>query len=188
MNILLRIILLIFLAFAGHSYATTTAVVYDCGVNAFQTGVGNLNNDGLINPSGCCRNSSSRDSQDRAQARFFFALAASFDVTKGLVDTKTIRFTQDTIGLKFSDERSVQALIEGLKSGKISPNDLPAIRTFQKDGLTFTLDNRRLFAAHQAGVKVKTVPATAAEIAKELPRKFTTRNDGTIIGIRGALE
>jgi RHS repeat-associated protein len=116
------------------------------------------------------------------------AINSSKGVTKGLVDTNTLRFTQDSIGSKFSDGRSVQGLIDGLKSGKVSPNDLPPIRTFQKDGLTFTLDNRRLFAAHQAGVQVKTVPATAAEIAKELPRKFTTPNNGTIIGIRGALE
>jgi RHS repeat-associated protein len=107
---------------------------------------------------------------------------------RGLSDTDTIRFTQDTIGSKFSDGRSVQGLIDGLKSGKVSPNDLPPIRTFQKDGLTYTLDNRRLFAAHQAGVKIKTVPATAKDVAKELPRKFTTRNQGTIIGIRGPLE
>ena len=75
-----------------------------------------------------------------------------------------------------------------MKSGAIKPGDLPPIRVFQKDGLTFTLDNRRLFAAHQAGVPVRTVPATAAEIAKELPRKFTTKNQGTSIGIRSVLE
>lgn len=90
------------------------------------------------------------------------------DVTKGLVDTKNIRFTQDSIGAKFSDGRSVQGLIDDLASVKVSPNDLPAIRTFVQDGKTYTLDNRRLFAAHQAGVQMKTVPATAAEIAKEL--------------------
>ena len=108
--------------------------------------------------------------------------------SKGVTNTNSIRFTQDTIGAKFSDGRSVQGLVDGLKSGKVSPNDLPPIRTFQKDGLTYTLDNRRLFATHQAGVNVKTVPATTQEVARELPRKFTTRNQGTIIGIRGPLE
>ncbi|WP_186435312.1 RHS repeat-associated core domain-containing protein, partial [Rheinheimera sediminis] len=112
---------------------------------------------------------------------------AASQVTKGLVDTKNIRFTQDSIGVKFSDGRSVQGLIDDLASGKVSPNDLPPIRTFVQDGKTYTLDNRRLFAAHQAGVQVKAVPATAAEIAKELPKKFTTVNDGMIIGIRGSL-
>ena len=82
----------------------------------------------------------------------------------------------------------MKALVGDLKSGAVKPRDLPPIRIFEKDGLVFSLDNRRLFAAREAGVKVHTVPATAAEIAKELPRKFTTKNNGTIIGIRGVLE
>ena len=109
-------------------------------------------------------------------------------VAKGLADPQNIRFTQDSIGTTFRDGRSVQGLIDGLKSGKVSPNNLPPIRTFQKDGMTFTLGNRRLFAADQAGVKIRTVPATAQEIAKELPRKFTTPNQGCIICVRGSLE
>jgi RHS repeat-associated protein len=105
-----------------------------------------------------------------------------------LVDTKNIRFTQDSIGVKFKDGRPVQGLIDDLKSGKVSPSDLPPIRIFEKDGVAYTLDNRRLFAAHQAGVQVRAVPATAAEIARELSKKFTTPNQGTAIGIRGSLE
>ena len=106
----------------------------------------------------------------------------------GLRDSNRIRFTQDSIGTTFKDGRSVKALVGDLKSGAVKPRDLPPIRIFEKDGLVFSLDNRRLFAAREAGVKVHTVPATAAEIAKELPRKFTTKNNGTIIGIRGVLE
>jgi hypothetical protein len=68
------------------------------------------------------------------------------------------------------------------------PRDLPAIRVFQRDGLTFTLDNRRLFVAHQAGVRVSTRPATSAEVLRELPRKFTTPNQGQIVGIRGPVQ
>jgi hypothetical protein len=79
-NILLRLILLICLAFAGHSHATTTAVAYGYEVNAFQSGVENLSNNGLINPSGCCSNSSSRESQDRAPARAFFVSLVDFFV------------------------------------------------------------------------------------------------------------
>ena len=108
--------------------------------------------------------------------------------TKGLVDPTTIRFTQNSIGSKFSDGRSVKALIDGLKSKKISPNDIPPIRTFVKDGLTFSLDNRRLFAASQAGVGVKTVSATSRELFREFGRKFTTPNQGCIICIRGPLK
>ena len=79
MNILLRLILFICLVFAGQSYATT-AISYGYVANIVQSGAENINNNGLINPSGCCSNLSSRDSQDRAQARAFLALAADFYV------------------------------------------------------------------------------------------------------------
>ncbi len=80
---LLRAILCICLVIASHGYATTTAVAYGYEVNTVQPSAENLNNNGLINPSGCCSKSSSRDSQDRAQARAFFAFAADLDVPKG---------------------------------------------------------------------------------------------------------
>lgn len=86
MNVLLRLILLVFLAFSGQSNATTTAVTYGYVANTVQLGVENLNNNGLINPSGCCSKLSARDSQDRAQARDFFALSTGFVVPKGLAD------------------------------------------------------------------------------------------------------
>ena len=105
-----------------------------------------------------------------------------------LAETQSIRFTQDSVGAVFKDGRTVQGLIDGLKSGKVSPADLPPIRTFEKDGLTFTLDNRRLLAASEAKTQVLTVPASAKDLAKELPGKFTTQNQGSNIGVRQALE
>ncbi len=83
MNVLLRLILLICLVFAGQSYATT-AMPYGYVANIAQSGAENINNDGLINPSGCCSKSSARDSQDRAQAGSFFALAADFVPKEGM--------------------------------------------------------------------------------------------------------
>jgi len=44
---------------------------------------------------------------------------------------------------------------------------LPPIRVFEKDGAVYSLDNRRLLAASEAGVPIKVVPATPAEVAKE---------------------
>ncbi len=87
MNMPLRLFLHLFicLVFAGQSYATTTAVAYGYGVNVFQSSVENHSNNGLISPSDCCRKAPTRDSQDRAQARAFFALAAGVDVPKGEV-------------------------------------------------------------------------------------------------------
>ncbi len=86
MSVLLRLILFVCLVFAGQSYATT-AISYGYVANTVQSGAENLNNNGLINPSGCCSKLSSRDSQDRDQGRAFFAFAADFDVPKGVTST-----------------------------------------------------------------------------------------------------
>lgn len=56
----------------------------------------------------------------------------------------------------------------------------PPIRILKKDGKIFSLDNRRLYAAKQAGVKVKTVGASQDEILIE-SWKFTTKNGGSSI-------
>ncbi|MEY4591067.1 MAG: hypothetical protein RL497_3143, partial [Pseudomonadota bacterium] len=106
------------------------------------------------------------------------------NATKGLADPKTIRFTQDSIKSTFKDGRSLRGLIDDLKSGNVTANDLPAIRTFERDGKLYSLDNRRLKAFQEAGVPIRTRPATADEIANEA-FKFTSKNDGASIRVRG---
>ena len=108
------------------------------------------------------------------------------DLTGFYANPKDIRFTQDSVSNGFKDGRSLQKTIDGLKSGRISPRDLPPIRIFEKDGLIYTLDNRRLMAASAAGVSVKIIRATESEIIKQLSRKLSTKNEGTIICIRGS--
>jgi filamentous hemagglutinin len=107
------------------------------------------------------------------------------DNLTGYANPKDIRFTQDSVKNSFSDGKVLQTTIDDLKSGKISSADLPAVRVFEKDGLVYSLDNRRVLAASAAGVPIKIVPATEAEIAKEIGRKMTTPNNGSIICVRG---
>ncbi|QHF01716.1 filamentous hemagglutinin N-terminal domain-containing protein [Pseudomonas asturiensis] len=107
------------------------------------------------------------------------------DNLTGYANPKDIRFTQDSVKNSFSDGKVLQTTIDDLKSGKISPADLPAVRVFEKNGLVYSLDNRRVLAASAAGVPIKIVPATEAEIAKEIGRKMTTPNNGSIICVRG---
>lgn len=86
----------------------------------------------------------------------------------------------------FKDGRAVGNLIAGLKNGSIKPSNVGPIRVFMKDGKMFTLDNRRLYAFQQAGVQsIRVVWATAAELAKELPKKLTTENGGVSVVVRG---
>ncbi|MDQ0473929.1 RHS repeat-associated core domain-containing protein [Labrys wisconsinensis] len=100
-----------------------------------------------------------------------------------LADPATVRFTQDSVSPRFKNGESVLDLAEKLKSGAISPVDLPAIRVFSKDNLAYTLDNRRLVATSIAGVPVKITPASPQEIIREA-YKMTTRNNGCIVCLR----
>jgi hypothetical protein len=105
--------------------------------------------------------------------------------TRSTLTSKDIRFTQDSISATFKDGSSVDDLINGLKSGKISPNDVPAIRIFEKDGVIYSLDNRRLYAFKEAGIdNINYVWATPEEIANEA-WKMTTNNGGVTIRVRG---
>jgi len=96
----------------------------------------------------------------------------------------SISFTQSSIKRNFSDGGSIDDLIAKLRSGQVKSDALPPIRIFRKDGKVFSLDNRRLYAAQQAGVKIKTVGATQDEILSEA-WKFTTKNGGASIRVRG---
>jgi len=94
-----------------------------------------------------------------------------------------IRYTQDSIAGTFKNGRTLQQTISDLRAGKLSPDQIPPIRVFQKNGQLFTLDNRRLYVFKAANVKIRTVEATAQEIAAE-KFKFTSRNNGVSIRVR----
>lgn len=116
--------------------------------------------------------------------------AASTNEPNGDTQPKSndIRFSQNSISSKFKNGSSVDDMIQGLKTGTIDPNDVPAIRIFEKDGVLYTLDNRRLYAFQQAGIE--NIPyqwATSQEIANEA-WKFTTTNSGISIQVRGRWE
>ena len=102
-----------------------------------------------------------------------------------LLNPQSIRFSQASIKATFRDGTSIDDLAEGLRSGRIHPPDVPAIRVFERDGKLYTLDNRRLEAHRTADVDVPVRMATPQEIAEEA-WKYTTPNDGVSVRIRGA--
>jgi hypothetical protein len=79
-------------------------------------------------------------------------------------DARSIRFTQDSCKKTFKDGRSVFDLAMDLKSGRISPDDIPPIRIFEKWGQIHSLDNRRLLAFQIADVPIRVKAATNKEI------------------------
>jgi RHS repeat-associated protein len=96
-----------------------------------------------------------------------------------------IRFTQDSIKTVFKDGRRLQDTINEMRAAGSYPDTIPPIRTFEQGGLTWTLDNRRLFAAYQAGVPPNTTPINPADFEQEIEEKMTTECEGRFIGIRG---
>jgi len=112
--------------------------------------------------------------------------AAKLIGNEGYIDPKQVRFTQDSIAGNFKekDKGSVYDLIDALKSGKVKPEDIPPIRVFEKDGKIYSLDNRRLYAFQQAGVKIRWVRADPKLVEQQLKWKFTTKNDGMSIRVR----
>jgi len=103
----------------------------------------------------------------------------------GVIDAASVRFSQDSISRVFQNGDPIADLVTRLRSGTIDPTSIPPIRLVQQDGLLYTLDNRRLWAFQQAGVKVPYRMATEKEIAREVPRKLKTQNEGASVRIRG---
>ena len=75
-------------------------------------------------------------------------------------------------------------MADALRSGSLKADQVPSIRLLEKDGKLFTLDNSRLEAFRRAELNVPYKMATPEEVIAER-WKFTTKNDGTSIRIRG---
>lgn len=103
---------------------------------------------------------------------------------KGVIEPSTVRFSQDSAKAAFSRGGSIQEMADALRSGALKAYQVPAIRLVEKDGRLFTLDNRRLEAFRRAEMDVPYRMATPQETARE-GWKFTTRNGGMTIRIRG---
>ena len=100
------------------------------------------------------------------------------------IDPFAVRFSQESAGYTFRGRGTIDDLATGLRNGSISPDNVPPIRLVERDGNLFSLDNRRLEAFRRAGVQAPYRMATKKEAASE-GWKFTTRNKGISIRIRG---
>jgi hypothetical protein len=119
------------------------------------------------------------------------------------VSPKTVLFSQDDISPNFTDKRSVNELIHRLKNDPSYVNNLEPIRKVRMRDLpadiqekllsqgahkdsVFSLDNRRLYAAKEAGIsKIPSRWATQVELSSNtIGRRFTTENGGKSIKLR----
>lgn len=120
------------------------------------------------------------------------------------VNPKTILYSQDDINHIFEDGRNVNELKHRLKNDPSYAHQIEPIRKVRMHHLpddlqvklksqgahkdsVFSLDNRRLYAAKEAGIsKIPSRWATPAELASiRLERRFTKKNGGKSIKSRG---
>ena len=102
------------------------------------------------------------------------------------MDPTSVRFSQSSISYRFRDGATIDDLADALRSGQVQPEDIPPLRLVERDGLFFTLDNRRLEAFQRAGVPIPWRLATPVEVDSEA-WKFTTTNAGASVRIRGEI-
>lgn len=112
------------------------------------------------------------------------SVSLPFGPTARGLDPADVRFTQNTVSPNFRDGRSISDMVDGLRSGAVAPGDVPPIRLVERDGVLFSLDNRRLVAFGEAGVSVPYRMATRREVKREWDSKFTTTTDGRSIQLR----
>jgi hypothetical protein len=86
---------------------------------------------------------------------------------QGTIAPRAVRCTQDTISPNFKNGNSVRGLVDDLKAGKVAASGLPPIRIYEKDGKIYSLDNRRLYAAKEAGVSIRFVRASLEIVQRE---------------------
>ncbi|MFP1917289.1 RHS repeat-associated core domain-containing protein, partial [Lonsdalea quercina] len=122
-----------------------------------------------------------------------------------LISPKTILFSQDSIAGSFSDGGSINELVHRLKNNPSYINEVEPIRKVRMRDLptnvqerlmsqgahkdsVFSLDNRRLYAAKEAGIsKMPSRWATPEELAEiNLNRRFSTETGGKGIEVRKA--
>lgn len=103
-----------------------------------------------------------------------------------LEDPARIRFSQDSISALFSNNQPIQGLVDGLKNGTVQADAIPPLMVWydEKNKLLFTLDNRRLWAFQKAKKQVRCRFASPEEM-KSNQFKFTTKNNGKSIAVRG---
>ncbi len=121
----------------------------------------------------------------RKSAKSVNKLTEFKDLAKtGKINSKSVRFSQNSIKSTFQDGGKVSDLTKALQEGKLSANDVPAIRITEKDGKIFSLDNRRLKAFQDAGVDINYEKVDYNSLSKKDLNKFTTTNNGSSIQVR----
>eukprot|EP00808_Paulinella_micropora_P008482 g19495.t1 len=97
------------------------------------------------------------------------------------MDPHPILYTNHSIKSAFKRGTSIYEVRDQLQDHTLDVNDIPAIRVVKYGGSFYSLDNRRLWAFSQAGVKE--IPVILVD-AHEGLRKKLQHFDGTLVTVR----
>ncbi|KAL3867705.1 hypothetical protein ACJMK2_040572 [Sinanodonta woodiana] len=96
-----------------------------------------------------------------------------------------IYYCQNTIKNVFDGIGPIGQTLNDIVDGHLSVNDLTPIRVCWKNNRWFALDNRRLWIFKHLERMGKIDEIDVKEISEIPPEKFTTKNDGNSIFVRG---
>lgn len=101
-----------------------------------------------------------------------------------------ICFSQDSIGRTFGRctfhaYRPIGETLDDILTGRINVNSIPNISVYNKNGKWFTADNRRLWVFQEAEKRGKCNKIYVRETPYIDYNKFTTRNEGDSVYVRG---
>jgi len=102
----------------------------------------------------------------------------------GTFDPRRIRTPQDTARSTFRDGRSVAAMAEGLRVGRLKATDVEPVRIVEKDGMIWTLDHRRLIAFREAGVHIPYRKVKWKDLRGRDLDKVTTKDTGMSLVVK----
>ena len=95
-----------------------------------------------------------------------------------------IRFTQNSISYKFSNGNKINKVIEEICSGFKNVNTLPYIKVVERNGSYYTFDNRHLYVYRVLHLRGR-IDSVNVKLCPLSPCKFTTKNNGKSIKVRG---
>ncbi len=99
------------------------------------------------------------------------------------MDPLNLRFTQDTCKAEFRCGRKLSETARQLREGEIDVFlNIPIIHVVEWEGRWHSVDNRRLEAFRQAGLR--RVPIKKITVSRAERNKFTTKNEGRSIKVR----
>ncbi|CAE7750250.1 unnamed protein product [Symbiodinium sp. CCMP2592] len=114
-----------------------------------------------------------------------FSVSMTDDIETSRLALEEIFFSQDSIKRQFQDGRSLDLMKRELKGGVKDLSQIPRITVVRHEGRGFSVDNRRLWVFKHVFRGTKQILVTWGMQDHQFWSKFTTKNHGVDVRVRG---